>query len=299
MRYEEYPLKRTKERTPIGAAVSSDDRYLAVLCKETGPIVYRLDTCRPQDLPVDTAVSAVDFRLVPSSQERREMEIGLALAKSGQVVRFNLDRHREQTPVEYDDVQCLAYSHDGSLLATGNGQGQVCLWELPADSGKPQKTVEIDLPRRRVVSMAFNSTNLLLYAVLNGGEVRMIELKEEIDRAVTEADDGWSDFECLAVHTHPLKPSFAVFCGIGPRIWVQQMMGAPLHAMQTPLGAFVRSARIIKDQNVCAVGQLGVCQVNLGERNVHSFFCRPEKSLILGGAISDRGFGHVAYTAAE
>lgn len=301
MRFTEYPLKASADRQPLRAIFSPDERYLAVLHRDATPIVYSLTTTKSQKLPASGPVTCVDFRQVVSAANGANIsvEVALALPKAGVVRRFNLDRGQTESSIQYHDVVRCVYSMDGSLMATGTSRGKVAIWRVEPENTadragfEPIRLVEIDdLPRRSVISMAFNCTNLLLYVVLSSGEVRMIDIKQETDIEV-KAEDG-SHLDCLAVHTHPQQPSFATFSGFGPMVWMWRTTGTMFHSVDTGLGSYVHEVRVDKD-HITAVGQKGVCRISIANRTVSGGWKQKEGMRVIGGLIYHKGFGNVAY----
>jgi hypothetical protein len=304
MRFNEYPLSPKAGRSPISATFCSQDRYVTVLDRKNNPVVYSLATGNPQRNLTDAPCCWIDYRrLPPTSGEQRydSTEVALVVADRGLVRRFNVDRQTVEPTIYMHGVCRCTYSLSGSLLATGGKRGQVVIWRLESESGEaldePQRVAEFELALKPVVSMAFNSTNLLLYVVLASGEVRMINLHDESDVAITPPDNAWADFHCMAVHAHPHKPSFVAFGGLGSTVWIGQHFGT-LFPVETAAGAYIRGLRVTSDQTLAVVGQNGVFQVSLQNNAVGAYYLRKPKSLVLGGSLSRKGYGNVAFVAA-
>lgn len=305
MKFDEFSLSARPGRTPVRAVFCPADRYLAVLNLEAAPLVFSLDNSKAQNLKLEQTAGWADFRLVPSPVATRlgeNVELALVVPQGNKVRRFNLDLQQEQVSIVCDRVTNCAYSPDGSLLATGNKQGQVTIWRLTDASNlvthdtsmEPVQIGQFKLSRNAVISLSFNSNNLLLYAVLAGGEVRVIDITDESDLQLRPDGTEWKDFECLSVHAHPQRPKQVAFCGLHSRIWIYDGATERWSTLEPGLGSYVSSVRMAGENSVIAVGQSGIARIDRRTNAVDAVYKHPVNGSVLGGSIR-RDMGRVFY----
>lgn len=88
-------------------------------------------------------------------------------------------------------VQCLAFSPDGKLLASGGRDGRVILWTLPEFAGRILPGERADLPSHRgdVRALAFSPDGQRLVTVGGEGTIRVWDVARGIQEAIRSGRD--------------------------------------------------------------------------------------------------------------
>ncbi|MBV8309346.1 MAG: hypothetical protein JO344_02995, partial [Planctomycetaceae bacterium] len=88
-------------------------------------------------------------------------------------------------------VQCLAFSPDGKLLASGGRDGRVILWTLPEFAGRILPGERADLPSHRggVRALAFSPDGQRLVTVGGEGAIRLWDVARGTQEAIRSGRD--------------------------------------------------------------------------------------------------------------
>jgi hypothetical protein len=173
--------------------VSADGKYLVTPCDDSKVTVWNLETYQdPLELPQPTSTKAAAFS--PDGQRR------LATGDRNATVRlWNLDA---QIPIELfghrGTVHALAYSADGSRLASAGSDGTAKVWDLRgvdwSSRNNDVKAINLGEHQGAVYGVTFCPGCKLIATTGWDGTVRLWDAATGVQRKMIKAHDGdaWS-----------------------------------------------------------------------------------------------------------
>ncbi|MHB1425594.1 MAG: WD40 repeat domain-containing protein [Gemmataceae bacterium] len=168
-----------------GLAVGADDGSVSLWDLESGKCRTRLLVSRHSRtyLPLVVEPSLVlgtpllpefDGDCVRAGAFSSDGRLFAAASEDGQVQLWEASSGKEWASLsgEHADVSCLAFSPDGKLLATNNGN-TIELWDLSAEEGKPILARKIQGHSATVRCLAFSTDGRLLASGEENWDIRL------------------------------------------------------------------------------------------------------------------------------
>ena len=179
-------------------------------------------------------------------------------ASTGEVIRRILPPSDEnpQAIGHKNAVQCLAFSPDGKLLASGGRDGRVILWTLPDFEGRILRGEGADLPSHRgdVRALAFSPDGMYLVTVGGDGD-GSIRVWDVARRTQAANRAGGDPLNALAISP---DGQWAFVGSEGGNLWRFDLrgllQGAPLKLPTLPTQGPVEFVTVSPDGKFLAVG---------------------------------------------
>lgn len=246
------------------AVFSPDGGVLAVQFDgQSSPKFY--DTASGVQVPIFSRMPANGIAFRPGY-----LEVAIASSKSKAIQRFSLSTGSGLMQLPLFGPEAVAYSRDGSQLASGSANGSVCVWDLLLETPMPQ--FAISLRGYCITDLAFDLSGKILFVNTAQGQTFYLFLQTAVPGphrridvlpCLLGGDRKLFEWQCFCLDTNPRFPLVA-FGGESDIVWILEHTHHVLTAFRCGLGRFVRKVTFLENGLQLAVlGELGACIYDL------------------------------------
>lgn len=229
--------------TACGVSFSTHPQYVALRLLNGAPQIYDFAAEKYMETPLCAPASGIAFR-PHRPGDSPSHEVAVVGPREKRLIRFDVRTGEHLYPITLNELaRCLAYSHWGDSIATGDGDGVVRVYQL----GEHDYNVvlEAKVADAGIVDIAFGPKGV--YGVTaNGATFAWDMLSDSPDVSKTPclraADGGRFDWDCYVLASDSDR-KFVAFAGEGNNVLLLAPATGHIETLDTNLGGFVRAAQ--------------------------------------------------------